>query len=1075
MKMRASWIRIAGYVAVTIIVTMLLVVATRNQRNQINNSRPQSLLAPSAKTAANSANRDSKWNEAYGKLPLSFQENLGQTDPQVRFVSSGSGYKLFLTAQDAVLEMRSPRKGFSSPLDRAARLKAHIRARAAQKTSVVRLHLQRTNPGTEITGLEKLPGRTDYFIGSDPKAWRTGVPSYSRVKYHEIYPGVDLIFYGNQRRLEYDFVVAPGASPKAIAFDVEGARKLHVNAHGDLVVSVPEGEVELQRPLAYQEIAGEHRNVEAAYTLSANHRVAFSFGAYDSSKPLVVDPVLNYSTYLGGSGDDFANAIAVDALGDAFVAGGTISNDFPTTAGGDQQAPQTASPNGAVFVTELNPTGTSELYSSYLIGSDAGGEEAFGIALDATGDIFVTGQTFSTGFPTNGTLTPLNAGPGDGVGMVFVSEINPLLSNSASLVYSTYFGGTGGDFGNGIAVDPTTAGNVYVTGLTFSADLPTKNGLATPADVAEGTAFLARIDTTQGTSGLIYSTYLGGDGANSVALGLQFADQGFGVTADIAHNAYIAGATTSSNFPTAGDAFQTTLKAANAANIGANAFVTQIDTTKSSNTSLIYSTYLGGSTSDFGLAIALGGPTNVVYVTGSSSSVDFPTTDGAFSNIGTTLGLAYASVVNTTATAPTSSLTYSTLISQPGNGTGGDIGLGIKADSLGNAYLTGGAGSTNFPVTQGAFQPQLAPTASGDAFVLKLNPGGNGKADLIYSTYFGGIGSSPPNGGPDVGNAIAIDATSNAYITGQTFSTAASFPFTSGALQTALDGNSDAFVAKLPLVPTVAVVPSVLNFGTIQDGVTSASQTVTLTNNTTATLTLAVAITDITPPAPATDFAISSNTCGANVAAGGSCTVSVTFTPTLNAAESATLVFTDSDPSSPQNVSLTGTGTTVAADFTLTGPASFTVKDGSSGNFNVTLTSVGGFDSAVNLTCTGEPRKSTCTVQSPVTPTAGGTLAAVTVTTDVKKGMGYVAPNSLRTPPLSMRQVVLLLFALGLVFALPFVRRRGTRLGLAGAMLACVLVAGCGSNGTPKGTSTLTITGTSGNLTHSATVTLTVD
>ena len=1072
MKMRASWIRIAGYVAVTIIVTMLLFVATRNQRNQVNNSRPQSLLAPSAKTAANSANRNSKWNEAYGKLPLSFQENLGQTDPQVRFISSGSGYKLFLTAQDAVLEMRSPRKVFSSPLDRAAKLKAHIRARAAQKTSVVRLHLQRTNPGTEITGLEKLPGRTDYFIGGDPKNWRTGVPSYSRVKYHEIYPGVDLIFYGNQRRLEYDFVMAPGASPKAIAFDVEGARKLHVNAHGDLVVSVPEGEVELQRPLAYQEIAGARRNVEAAYTLSPNHRVAFSFGPYDPGKPLIVDPILNYSTYLGGSGDDLANAIAVDALGDAFVAGGTFSNDFPTTAGGDQPAPQAASTNGAVFVTELNPTGTSELYSSYLIGSDAGGEEAFGIALDATGDIFVTGQTFSTGFPTNGTLTPFNAGPGDGLGMVFVSEINPLLSGSASLVYSTYFGGTGGDFANGIAVDPTTAGNVYVTGLTFSADLPTKNGLATPADVALGTAFLTRIDTTQGTNGLIYSTYLGGDGANSAALNLAFADQGFGVTVDIAHNAYVAGVTTSSNFPTAGDAFQTTLKAGNAPDTGANAFVTRIDTTKASNASVIYSTYLGGSTSDFGLAIALGGPNNAAYVTGNASSADFPTTTGAFSNIGSTLGLAYASVIDTNATAPASSLTYSTLISQPGNGTGGDIGLGIRADALGNAYLAGGAGSTNFPVTQGAFQPQLAPGASGDAFVLKLNPGGNGKADLIYSTFFGGSGGA---GGPDVGNAIDIDTTNNAYITGQTFSTAASFPFTSGALQTALDGNSDAFVAKLPLVPTVAVVPSALNFGTIQDGITSASQTVTLTNNTTATLTLAVAITDITPPAPATDFAISSNTCGANVAAGGSCTVSVTFTPTLNAAESATLVFTDSDASSPQNVSLTGTGTTVAADFTLTGPANFTVKDGSSGNFNVTLTSVGGFNSPVNLTCTGEPRKSTCIVQSPVTPTVAGAPATVTVATDVKKGMAHVAPNSLRTPPMSAREVVLLIFALSLVFALPFVRRRGTRLGLAGAMLACVLVAGCSRTGTPKGTSTLTITGTSGNLTHSATVTLTVD
>jgi Abnormal spindle-like microcephaly-assoc'd, ASPM-SPD-2-Hydin/Beta-propeller repeat len=1076
MKMRASWIRIAGYVAVTIIVTMLLVVATRNQRNQINNSRPQSLLAPSAKIAANSANRDSKWNEAYGKLPLSFQENLGQTDPQVRFISSGSGYKLFLTAQEAVLKMQHSGHALVSPRNRAADLKSLLKAReaarAGQQTAVLRMRLRGTNPQTEITGLNKLPGKTDYFIGSDPKAWRTNVPSYGRVKYSEVYPGVDLIFYGNQRRLEYDFVVAPGASPKAIAFDVEGARKMQVNAHGDLVVSVPEGEVELQRPLAYQEVAGERRTVEAAYTLSRSHRVAFTFAAYDSSKPLVVDPVLNYSTYLGGSGDDASFAIAVDALGDAFVAGETISTDFPTTANGSQQEPQPSNTVGAVFVTELNPTGTAELYSSYLIGTPgAFPDSAFGIAVDPSGNAYVTGVTFSTNFPP--TANALKPGPlaSNANGTAFLSKINPLATPpNASLVYSTYLGGTGGDHGDAVAVD--AAGNAYVVGLTASTDFtqPTvPNGFQTSLPNTSGSAFLAKINTkVAGTAGLIYSTYLGGNGANAANLFL-FGDNAFGVTIDATGNAYLVGTTTSTNFPSAGNALQPTV---NASNTQGEGFVSKINTTLSGAASLTYSTYLGGSNLDAGSAVALG-PNNVIYVTGTTASADFPTTAGAFSNVSSALGVVFVSLIDTTVSAPTSSLTYSSLISQSGNGTGGDLGLGVATDSLGNAYLTGGTGSTNFPVTKGAFQPQLAAGASGDAFLTKLNPGGNGPADLIYSTYFGGSGGGANS--PDVGNAIAIDATNNVYIAGQTFSTAASFPFTSGAFQTALVGNSDAFVAKLPLVPTVVVTPSVLNFGTIQDGVTSASQTVTLTNNTTATLTLAVAITDITPPAPATDFAISSSTCGANVAAGGSCTVSVTFTPTLNAAESATLVFTDSDASSPQNVSLTGTGTTVAADFTLTGPANFTVKDGTSGNFNVTLTSVGGFNSPVNLTCTGEPRKSTCTVQSPVTPTAEGAIATVTVTTDVKNGMAYVAPDSLRTPPLSVRQIVLLLFALSLVFALPLVRRRGTRIGLAGAMLACVLVAGCGNNGTPKGTSTLSITGTSGNLTHTATVTLKVD
>ncbi len=633
MKMRASWIRIAGCVAVMIIVTMLLIVVTPNHRNRIASSGTQSLFAPNAKTAAKPSGTN--WAQAYGKLPLSFQENLGQTDPQVRFISSGSGYKLFLTAQDAVLELNSPRKGFSSPLDRAANLRAHMRARAAQKTSVVRLQLRGTNPGTQITGLDRLPGRTDYFIGSDPKAWRTNVPSYGRVNYQGVYPGVDLVFYGDQRRLEYDFVVAPGASPKAIAFDVEGARKLHVNRRGDLVVSVPGGEVELQRPLAYQEVAGERRNVEAAYSLSGNHRVAFSFAAYDSSKPLIVDPVLNYSTYLGGSGDDAAFGIAVDALGDAFVAGETVSTDFPTTASGFQQAPQPSNTVGAVFVTELDPTGTTELYSSYLIGTPGAlADAAFGIALDAAGNVYVTGQTSSVNFPT--TPTALNPGPlaSNANGTAFVSKINPLASGPSSLVYSTYLGGTGGDFGNGIAAD--AAGNAYVTGFTASGDFPQMNGLATPADLAEGTAFLTRIDTTKsGANGLIYSTYLGGDGVNSAAFGFGFADEGFGVAADIANNAYIAGTTTSSNFPTAGNAFQTGLNAGNTT--GGAVFVTRIDTTKSSTASLIYSTYLGGSTSDTGFAIGLG-PNNVAYVTGKAFSIDFPTTTGAFSNIGERAG-----------------------------------------------------------------------------------------------------------------------------------------------------------------------------------------------------------------------------------------------------------------------------------------------------------------------------------------------------------------------------------------------------------------------------------------------------
>lgn len=1070
MKMRAS--KFAVYVVVTIVAaTTLLVVAARNHLHAVASLERQSSLAAGARGVAGAAAANHNWAQAYGELPLSFTENAGQTDPQVRFISSGSGYQLFLTSQEAVLTMQHPRKGFRSPLERALDLRAQMKARAAEQAAVVRLHLDGANPRTEVVGFDRLPGRTDYFIGSDPRAWRTGVASYSHVKYHEVYPGVDLVFYGNRQRLEYDFTVARGADPKLITFDVEGARSLRITSQGNLAMSVPDGEVELQKPVAYQNVDGTKRNIEVAYTLTGPRHVGFRLAPYDTSEPLIIDPVLDYSTYLGGSGDDAAFGIAVDVAGDAFVAGQTFSTDFPTTAGGFQQAPQAAaSTNGAVFVTELNPTGTAEVYSSYLIGSDALGEAAFGIALDPTGNIYVAGQTSSTGFPT--TTNAFKQAPGPGTPTAFVSKINPLAAVPAnSLVYSTYLGGTVLDFANSIAADAT--GNVYVTGVTMSGDFPQMNGLTPPADVASGTAFLTRIDTTQsGAAGLIYSTYLGGDGKNAANLGLGLADGGFGAALDALadHNAFITGVTSSSNFPTAGNAFQTGLKAGNTVSA---AFVTRIDTTKSGVASLIYSTYLAGSNpavnvGDSGLAIGLDATNSVAYVNGKASSTDFPTTTGAFSSIGSNLGLAFASLIDTNVTAPASSLTYSTLISQLGPGTGGDIGLGIQADVSGNAFLTGGAGSTNFPVTKGAFQPTLAPGASGDGFVTKINPGGNGTADLIYSTYFGGSGSA---GGPDVGNAIAIDSTGNAYITGQTFSsTAAHFPITSGAFQTALDGTSDAFVAKLPLIPTISVLPSVLNFGTVQIGTTSAAQTVTLTNNTATSVAVAsVSVTDITPPSPATDFAKSADTCtGTNVAAGGNCTVSASFTPSLNGAESATLVFTDSDSSSPQNVSLLGTGSATPPDFTLTGPASITIKDGQSGNFNVTVTSVGGFNSAVDLACSGEPKHSTCTVQSPVTPTPAGVTATVTVTTNVKNAMGLPAPS------VSGRQVTMVLFVFSLALVLPLVRKRGARLALAGLAL-CVLAAGCGGPRTPKGNSTLTITGTSGNLNHMITVTLTVD
>jgi hypothetical protein len=1172
MKMRASWIRIAAYLTVTIFIpATTLIVATRNHRNRINHSGTQSLLMRGAESDANVSRTNPNWTEAYGKLPLSFRENLGQTDPEVRFISSGGGYQLFLTSKEAVLAMRHSGHALLSPRNRAADLKSRIKARAAakadQQTAVLRMRLQDANPQTEIAGFDKLPGRTDYFIGNDSRAWRTNVPSYRGVKYRDIYPGVDLVFHGNRRRLEYDFVVAPGANPKAIAFNLNGADSLQINSRGDLVVKVPGGQVELLKPVVYQEVGAERRSVEAKYAVAGHRGVSFSIGNYDTNQPLIIDPVLNYSTYLGGSGDDAGNGIAVDALGDAFVAGETVSTDFKTTAGGFQTEPQASNTNGAVFVTELNPTGTAEIYSSYLIATDAAGETAFGIALDPSGNVYVTGQTFSTGFPT----TPNSLAPGplasNTNGTAFLTKLNPAANGPNSLVYSTYLGGTGGDFGNGVAADST--GNAYVAGFTASSDFPqptVPNGFQTALTGTAGNAFLTKINTTaNGNAGLVYSTYLGGDGANAANF-FGFGDEAFGVAIDANANAYLVGTTTSSNFPTAGNALQPTV---NGSNTNGEAFVSRIDTTLSGGPSLIYSTYLGGSNVDDGSAVALG-PQNVVYATGTTASDDFPTTPGAFSSASTPQGLAFITLIDTNAVA--TSLTYSTLV----GGSNGDLSLGIQADTVGNAYVTGGVGSTDFPVTKGAFETQLPPGTSGVAYIVKLNPGGNGNADLLYSTFFGGSGGG---GNPDVGNAIAIDPVDNAYITGQTFSV--DFPISSNPapFQGAIDGTSDAFVASLPLVATVAVSPGVLNFGTQLVNATTAPLTATLTNNTTSSLS----ITSVTIASATTDFVIASNTCVGSVPASGSCTVGVTFTPAAVGPATGTLVFSDADPSSPQSISLIGSGTSTApvvglsattltfasqvigttsaaqivtvtntgnanligvtvsisgdfaetdncdgvtvaptgtctinvtftptstsnprtgtlsigdnangspqkvsltgngADFTMTtSPASLTLKRTASGNFTITVTPIGGFNQAVALTCTGAPAEATCVVaQSPVTPADGVTAVSTTatVTTGVK-GAAAVAmsPSSIGTPPVSMRQTVLLLFAVILAFALPLARRRGTRLGLAGVILACVLMPGCGSKGgSPKGTSTLTVTATSGPLTHTATVTLTVD
>ncbi|TMI08125.1 MAG: hypothetical protein E6H40_12740 [Betaproteobacteria bacterium] len=623
---------------------------------------------------------ETRVSQSYGKLPLHFEANQGQTHQDVRFLARGSGYSLYLTAGEAVLVLTKPNPDATQ---------------ARGTPVVVRMSVVGAAPKPLVSGLDELPGKANYLIGN-PAKWRTNVPTYAKVHYRAVYPGIDLVYYGNQRQLEYDFVVSPGADPEKIVLGFQGAERLEINAEGELVLHAA-GEVIRQRvPVIYQEINGVRTKIEGRYVLKDAHRVGFQVAAYDPSRPLVIDPTLVYATYLGSSGWDYGSGIAVDAAGSAYVTGSTSSADFPTANA--LQAAKAGFQNA--FVTKLNPTGSALVYSTYLGGS--GGDGGTGIAVDAAGSAYVTGSTSSIDFPT---VNPLQAAYG-GDGDAFVSKLD---AAGSALLYSTYLGGSGADAGYGIAVD--TLGNAYVTGETRSTDFPTTPGAIQTTYGGScmncvGDAFVTKLDATG--SALVYSTYLGGSSG----------DEGFGIAVDAAGSAYVTGGTGSADFPTTAGAFQTTYG-------GGDAFVTKLNAT---GTALVYSTYLGGSGNDYGSGIAVDAAGSA-YVSGSTSSTDFPTANpsqaayggGVAEGGGTTGADAFVSKLDATGSA----LLYSTYL----GGSSNEYGRGIAVDAAGAAYVTGFTKSTDFTagctapctVLDGTFSGRSTPFGVPyDAFVAKI-------------------------------------------------------------------------------------------------------------------------------------------------------------------------------------------------------------------------------------------------------------------------------------------------------------------------------------------------------------------
>jgi len=687
-------------------------------------------FSPASFSPAN-PNTRAQIEKNYGKLPMRFEANEGQVASQVKFLARGPDYALFLTATEAVLSLKK-RAQDRSP----TRPSPELPTREELSSEIVRMKIAGAKASPKIVGLEALPGKANYFIGNDPRKWRTDVSTYQKVHYEEVYPGIDLLYYGNQRQLEYDFVVSPHADAGVIQLHFDGARSLRIDEHGDLVFETETGgELRQTRPAIYQDREGTRQTVSGKYILLGSNEVGFEVGSYDRSRPLVIDPTLGYATYLGGTGSDTANGIAVDSSGNAYVVGSTSSTNFPIV----NPKQSFSGGNSDVFVAKLNSTGSALTYSTYLGGSQ--NDSATSVAINSAGNAFVTGYSESSNFPTASPRQASLQGSRDAI----VFELG---TTGNTLVYSTYHGGSGDEVGAGIAVD--SSGNAYVVGSTTSTNFPTASAYQSTYKFVSD-AFVTKFNSTG--SAMTYSTYLGGTDY----------DEGDGIAVDSSGNAYVTGTTSSTNFPT--------VSPRQASSGGfQDVFVTKLNAAGSAP---VFSTYHGGNGYDVARGIALDASNNI-YITGMTGSTNFPTAGPIQANNAGSND-AFVSKLNSAG----SGLVYSTYI----GGSGLDSAQGIAVDSSGNAAIAGWSYSTpNFPAVNPLQSIPSENSGGYESFVAKINSAGNG---FLYSTYLGGVGSDSALG-------VATNATAT-YVVGY----ADGFPVTAGAFQTTNAGSGDAFIAKI--------------------------------------------------------------------------------------------------------------------------------------------------------------------------------------------------------------------------------------------------------------------------------------
>ncbi len=844
----------AGLVLVLAACGILGLGSSRRYSQKASAQVPLSPVASIFGRSSSSSKPDAK--AILGELPLIFEPNQGQADSSVKFVSRGPGYSLYLDLAGATLAMQTAQPALPGEKSGARRI---VRA--------VRMTLAGANPAAVVAGNEPLPGKSNYFIGNDPQKWHTGIPQFAGVHYQSVYPGIDLVFYGSQGKLEYDFKVAPGADPSRAELQFDGATKLELSG-GDLILKGTGTDVRLQAPRVYQSAGGGRQPVDGRFVLRAANRVGFEIGAYDRTRELVIDPTISYSTFFGGNGAEpcpstlaspaapvSCTSIAVNGNGNIYLAGSTTSSSgiVPPT---DTTAFQSAlGGSGAqnVFVVELNPTlGTGGLVAvTYLGGS--GTDTSVGLAVDDSNNAYVAGYTTSSNFPTRNAFqsTPQTAGT-----HVFVSVLNPTFSG---LNYSTYLSGNGTDIASGLAIDNN--GDAFVTGTTTSTNagasyrfpattLPAAFQLNSLASIQ---FFVTEVNTKLSVNSVPYSTYFGGGIPATGAVAV-----GGGIAVDTTGNVYFSGTTNfynsgegtnGSGVLTPGDfpilnAYQPCLNtppptsfippvtcAAVTNPEPTDGFVAKLNPNNAQTNAaqLLFSTYFGGNNDDSSTALTIDTTASNIYITGSTQSDNFvfPTGSGVFQPCLNAPGVALASCPNTNVTNtdayvakfsnPTETSGTTTTATGLGyfsylGGTGDDSGLAIAVDTGSGALVTGATNSgvvnvvnpaVDFPVTAGAIQSSLSGTQN--AFFARINTTTNSGTNTIgsYATYFGGSGS-------DQGTSITVDPNLNTYFAGNTTSSDLQMQ---GSYQPTFQGTMDAFAVELrPVnglcITCVAVVKS---------------------------------------------------------------------------------------------------------------------------------------------------------------------------------------------------------------------------------------------------------------------------